>query len=84
MGILFSVDSEKRVGNVYSKASSFVDYVRRALRKLDLDDTTVITKCSHVTFNVFSVCPHVSELHNKADEMNRLKYVRHVEKYGNR
>ncbi|XP_051745839.1 methyltransferase-like protein 25 [Ctenopharyngodon idella] len=31
--------SEKRVGNVYSKASSFVDYVRRALRKLDLDET---------------------------------------------
>uniref|UniRef100_A0A9J7X9N2 Methyltransferase like 25 n=1 Tax=Cyprinus carpio carpio TaxID=630221 RepID=A0A9J7X9N2_CYPCA len=80
----FSMSYEKRVGNVYSKASSFVDYVRRALRKLDLDDTTVITKCSHVTVNVFSVCPHVSELHNKADEMNRLKYVRHVEKYGNR
>ncbi|KAL1275607.1 hypothetical protein QQF64_035230 [Cirrhinus molitorella] len=34
-----SFKSEKRVGNVYSKASSFVDYVRRALRKLDLDDT---------------------------------------------
>ncbi|XP_067247843.1 methyltransferase-like protein 25 isoform X2 [Chanodichthys erythropterus] len=31
--------SEKRVGNVYSKASSFVDYIRRALRKLDLDET---------------------------------------------
>ncbi|KAK3517761.1 hypothetical protein QTP70_018333 [Hemibagrus guttatus] len=31
--------SEKRVGNVYSKASSFVDYVRRALRKLELDDS---------------------------------------------
>ncbi|XP_019738737.1 putative methyltransferase-like protein 25 isoform X3 [Hippocampus comes] len=31
--------SEKRVGNVYSKAKSFVDYVRRALRKLDLDDS---------------------------------------------
>ncbi|XP_062861066.1 methyltransferase-like protein 25 [Trichomycterus rosablanca] len=30
--------SEKRVGNVYSKASSFVDYVRRALRKLELDE----------------------------------------------
>ncbi|KAK1790403.1 hypothetical protein P4O66_014310, partial [Electrophorus voltai] len=29
--------SGKRVGNVYSKASSFVDYVRRALRKLELD-----------------------------------------------
>ncbi|XP_016406645.1 putative methyltransferase-like protein 25 [Sinocyclocheilus rhinocerous] len=36
-----SFKSEKRVGNVYSKASSFVDYVRRALRKLDLDDTTL-------------------------------------------
>lgn len=31
--------SEKRVGNVYSKATSFVDYVRRALRKLDLDES---------------------------------------------
>ncbi|XP_051911648.1 methyltransferase-like protein 25 isoform X2 [Hippocampus zosterae] len=31
--------SEKRVGNIYSKAKSFVDYVRRALRKLDLDDS---------------------------------------------
>ncbi|KAJ8245392.1 hypothetical protein GJAV_G00270260 [Gymnothorax javanicus] len=34
-----SFKSEKRVGNVFSKSSSFVDYVRRALRKLDLDDT---------------------------------------------
>ncbi|XP_042366871.1 methyltransferase-like protein 25 isoform X2 [Plectropomus leopardus] len=31
--------SEKRVGNVYSKAKSFVDYVRRALRKLELDES---------------------------------------------
>ncbi|XP_077450048.1 putative methyltransferase-like protein 25 [Stigmatopora argus] len=31
--------SEKRVGNVYAKVRSFVDYVRRALRKLDLDDS---------------------------------------------
>lgn len=35
------VGSEKRVGNVYSKASSFVDYVRRALRKLELDESKV-------------------------------------------
>ncbi|XP_056603790.1 methyltransferase-like protein 25 [Triplophysa dalaica] len=34
-----SFKSEKRVGNVYSKSTSFVDYVRRALKKLDLDDT---------------------------------------------
>ncbi|TRY95989.1 hypothetical protein DNTS_034565 [Danionella cerebrum] len=33
-----SFKSEKRVGNVYSKATSFVDYVRRALRKLGLDE----------------------------------------------
>ncbi|KAM6895738.1 putative methyltransferase-like protein 25 [Xenentodon cancila] len=31
--------SEKRVGNVYAKSKSFVDYVRRALRRLDLDDS---------------------------------------------
>ncbi|KAM6896532.1 putative methyltransferase-like protein 25 isoform 3-T3 [Lycodopsis pacificus] len=31
--------SEKRVGNVYSKANSFVDYVRRALRRLELDES---------------------------------------------
>ncbi len=85
MGILFSIDSEKRVGNVYSKASSFVDYARRALRKLDLDDTKVITKSSHIPFNVFSVSPHAFELHhNEANEMNRLKYIRRVWKYGNR
>lgn len=74
--VLFPIGSEKRVGNVYSKASSFVDYVRRALRKLDLDETKVITDCSHITFNVLSVCPHASELHhNETNEINRLKYV---------
>uniref|UniRef100_H3D0C6 Methyltransferase like 25 n=1 Tax=Tetraodon nigroviridis TaxID=99883 RepID=H3D0C6_TETNG len=31
------VRSEKRVGNVYSKTKSFVDYVRRALSRLELD-----------------------------------------------
>ncbi|XP_037316396.2 methyltransferase-like protein 25 [Pungitius pungitius] len=31
--------SEKRVGNVYSKCESFVDYVRRALRRLELDES---------------------------------------------
>ncbi|XP_029317584.1 putative methyltransferase-like protein 25 [Cottoperca gobio] len=33
-----SFKSEKRVGNVYSKAKSFVDYARRALRRLELDE----------------------------------------------
>jgi asparagine synthetase A len=35
------VGSEKRVGNVYSKATSFVDYVWRALRRLELDESKV-------------------------------------------
>ncbi|KAF1372324.1 hypothetical protein PFLUV_G00264090 [Perca fluviatilis] len=34
-----SFKSEKRVGNVYSKAKSFVDYVRRALSRLELDES---------------------------------------------
>ncbi|XP_033470132.1 putative methyltransferase-like protein 25 isoform X2 [Epinephelus lanceolatus] len=34
-----SFKSEKRVGNVYSKAKSFVDYIRRALRRLELDES---------------------------------------------
>lgn len=33
--------SEKRVGNVYSKTKSFVDYVRRALSRLELDGSKV-------------------------------------------
>ena len=38
---MFVLCSEKRVGNVYSKAKSFVDYVRRALRRLELDESKV-------------------------------------------
>ncbi|KAM4615511.1 putative methyltransferase-like protein 25 isoform 2-T2 [Polymixia lowei] len=34
-----SFKSEKRVGNVYSKAKSFVDYVHRALRRLELEES---------------------------------------------
>ncbi|XP_035002914.2 methyltransferase-like protein 25 isoform X1 [Hippoglossus stenolepis] len=34
-----SYKSEKRVGKVYSKAKSFVDYVRRALLRLELDES---------------------------------------------
>ncbi|KAI4803258.1 hypothetical protein KUCAC02_006809 [Chaenocephalus aceratus] len=34
-----SFKSEKRVGNVYAKAKSFVDYVHRALLRLELDES---------------------------------------------
>lgn len=42
--------SEKRVGNVYSKAKSFVDYVRRALRRLELDESQVGSRITQNTF----------------------------------
>ncbi|KAG7258497.1 hypothetical protein CRUP_016695 [Coryphaenoides rupestris] len=34
-----SFKSERRVGNIYSKCQSFVEYVRRALGRLGLDDS---------------------------------------------
>lgn len=43
--------SEKRVGNVYSKAKSFVDYVRRALRRLELDESKVRSRILRSTCN---------------------------------
>uniref|UniRef100_A0A8C1S687 Methyltransferase like 25 n=1 Tax=Cyprinus carpio TaxID=7962 RepID=A0A8C1S687_CYPCA len=69
MGILFSVDSEKRVGNVYSKASSFVDYVRRALRKLDLDDTKLSDG------DIQSYHEHYSPRMNEMVAFNMLKVI---------
>lgn len=49
--------SEKRVGNVYSKAKSFVDYVRRALRRLELDESKVWIKILQ------SLTEHLPETH---------------------
>lgn len=45
--------SEKRVGNVYSKTKSFVDYVRRALRRLDLDESKVGNRILQSSYNIF-------------------------------
>ncbi|KAM7367147.1 hypothetical protein PAMP_015071 [Pampus punctatissimus] len=56
-----SFKSEKRVGNVYSKTKSFVDYVRRALRRLDLDESK-LSDCDiqdyHDTYR-----PRMAEMH---------------------
>ncbi|XP_036419728.1 methyltransferase-like protein 25 isoform X1 [Colossoma macropomum] len=52
--------SEKRVGNVYSKASSFVDYVRRALRKLDLDESKLSDSVIQSYHDLYS--PRMSEM----------------------
>nr|XP_061815858.1 probable methyltransferase-like protein 25 [Nerophis lumbriciformis] len=53
--------SEKRVGNVYSKAKSFEDYIRRALRKLDLDDSQLSDGDIRRYHDAFS--PRRSEMH---------------------
>ncbi|XP_058479983.1 methyltransferase-like protein 25 [Solea solea] len=56
-----SYKSEKRVGNVYSKAKSFVDYVRRALRRLELDESKLsdsVVQEYHDTHR-----PRVAEMH---------------------
>ncbi|KAI4887484.1 hypothetical protein NFI96_017744, partial [Prochilodus magdalenae] len=52
--------SEKRVGNVYSKASSFVDYVRRALRKLDLDESKLSDSVIQSYHDLYS--PRMNEM----------------------
>ncbi|XP_041637315.1 methyltransferase-like protein 25 [Cheilinus undulatus] len=56
-----SFKSEKRVGNVYSKAKSFVDYVRRALRRLELDDSKLSD--SDIQHYHDSYRPRMDEMH---------------------
>ncbi|XP_054609656.1 methyltransferase-like protein 25 [Dunckerocampus dactyliophorus] len=53
--------SGKRVGNVYAKARSFVDYVRRALGKLDLDDSQLSDGDIQRYHDAYS--PRRSEMH---------------------
>lgn len=33
--------SDRHVGKTFSKSSSFIDYVRKSLKKLELDDSKV-------------------------------------------
>ncbi|XP_075284459.1 putative methyltransferase-like protein 25 isoform X1 [Opisthocomus hoazin] len=37
--------SDRHVGKTYSKSSSFIDYVRKSLKKLELDDSKVPDSC---------------------------------------
>ncbi|XP_071358617.1 probable methyltransferase-like protein 25 [Trachinotus anak] len=56
-----SYKSEKRVGNVYSKAKSFVDYVRRALRRLELDESKLSDKDIQGYHDTYR--PRMGEMH---------------------
>ncbi|KAF4792442.1 methyltransferase-like protein 25 [Turdus rufiventris] len=45
--------SDRHVGKTFSKSSSFIDYVRRSLKKLELDDSKVpYVASSNVLFSV--------------------------------
>lgn len=56
-----SFKSEKRVGNVYSKTKSFVDYVRRALQRLELDETKLSN--SDIQDYLDKYRPRINEMH---------------------
>ncbi|KAI9533583.1 Methyltransferase-like protein 25 [Dissostichus eleginoides] len=56
-----SFKSEKRVGNVYSKAKSFVDYVHRALLRLELDESKLSDKDIQDYHDTYK--PRMGEMH---------------------
>ncbi|XP_068611340.1 probable methyltransferase-like protein 25 [Brachionichthys hirsutus] len=56
-----SFKSEKRIGKVYSKANSFVDYVRRGLRKLELDESKLSDNDVQAYHDAYS--PRMEEMH---------------------
>ncbi|KAM8822148.1 putative methyltransferase-like protein 25 isoform 1-T2 [Synchiropus picturatus] len=59
--------SRKRVGTIYSKSSSFVDYVRRALHRLELDHAKLSDREIQQYLDTYS--PRRSEM----DAFNMLK-----------
>ncbi|XP_068162957.1 probable methyltransferase-like protein 25 isoform X2 [Antennarius striatus] len=56
-----SFKSEKRIGKVYSKAKSFVDYVRRGLRKLELDESKLSDSDIQAYHDTY--LPRMAEMH---------------------
>ncbi|XP_033989183.1 methyltransferase-like protein 25 [Trematomus bernacchii] len=56
-----SFKSEKRVGNVYSKAKSFVDYVHRALLRLELDESKLSDRDIQDYHDTYK--PRMAEMH---------------------
>ncbi|XP_028935068.1 methyltransferase-like protein 25 isoform X2 [Ornithorhynchus anatinus] len=60
---------DRHVGKIYSKSSSFVDYVRKSLKKLGLDESKVTEKC--ITDYYEKYRPRMNEL----EAFNMLKVV---------
>ncbi|XP_069048334.1 probable methyltransferase-like protein 25 isoform X2 [Lepisosteus oculatus] len=62
-----AIKSEKRVGNVYSKTTSFVDYIKKALKKLDLDESKLSDSLIQDYYETFK--PRMKEM----EAFNMLK-----------
>ncbi|NXO61577.1 MET25 protein, partial [Phainopepla nitens] len=61
--------SDRRVGKTFSKSSSFVDYVRRSLKKLELDDSKLPDSC------IMDYYEKYKHRMNELEAFNMLKVV---------
>ncbi|XP_057240862.1 probable methyltransferase-like protein 25 isoform X5 [Malurus melanocephalus] len=61
--------SDRHVGKTFSKSSSFIDYVRRSLKKLELDDSKLPDSC---IMNYYEKYKHRM---NELEAFNMLKVV---------
>ncbi|NXV83982.1 MET25 protein, partial [Atlantisia rogersi] len=59
--------SDRHVGKTFSKSSSFVDYVRKSLKKLELDDSKLLDSCIMDYYEKYK--PRMNEL----EAFNMLK-----------
>ncbi|XP_027698317.1 methyltransferase-like protein 25 isoform X3 [Vombatus ursinus] len=62
-------ECDKHVGKVYSKSASFLDYVRKSLKKLELDDSKLTEKMIMEYYEKYK--PRMNEL----EAFNMLKVV---------
>ncbi|KAH0616718.1 hypothetical protein JD844_028056 [Phrynosoma platyrhinos] len=61
--------SDRNIGKVYSKTSSFLDYVRKSLKKLELDESKISDSCIMEYFEKYK--PRMNEM----EAFNMLKVV---------
>ncbi|XP_040414312.1 methyltransferase-like protein 25 [Cygnus olor] len=61
--------SERHVGKIFSKSSSFLDYVRKALKKMELDDSKLPDSC------IMDYYEKYKHRMNELEAFNMLKVV---------
>ncbi|XP_034621992.1 methyltransferase-like protein 25 [Trachemys scripta elegans] len=63
------IKSDRHVGKIFSKSSSFVDYVRKSLKKLELDETKLPDSC------IMDYYEKYKHRMNELEAFNMLKVV---------